>query len=101
VLSPTPRNILLGVSREVVREISVRLGIPFVERDLQVHDAVTADEILVATTPYCIAPATRINGLAVPVGPVFQRIIAAWSADVGLDIREQFLAADLPCDHGT
>lgn len=94
VLSPTPRNILLGVSRHVIRELCGRLGIGFRERDLQLYDAVTADEAFVATTPYCMAPVTRINGMPVARGPVFERLIEAWSGDVGVDIRRQFVDAD-------
>src|SRR2546428_4649192 len=32
VLSPPPRNILLGISRKIVTELCGHLGIPFVER---------------------------------------------------------------------
>ena len=95
VLSPAPRNILLGVSRQVVIELCGRLGIRFVERDLQIYDALTADEALVTTTPYCMAPVTWINGVPIgdgrPCGPIFDRLLAAWSADIGLDIRRQIL----------
>jgi len=94
VLSPTPRNILLGVSRAVIREICGRLGVPFAERDLQTHDAITADEAFLATTPYCMAPVTRINGVAVGdglPGELFYRILSEWSKDVGVDIRGQVL----------
>jgi branched-chain amino acid aminotransferase len=95
VYSPTPRNILLGISRKVVIELCAKLGIPFVERDLQVHDAITADEAFVTTSPYCMAPVTRFNG--VPIGdgaaggPIYNRLLQAWSEDVGVDIRAQFL----------
>ena len=95
VLSPTPRNILLGISRQTVIELCGKLGIPFAERDLQVHDAVNADEALMATTPYCLAPVTRFNGLPVGdgrPGKIFHRLIEAWSAEVGLDIHAQVLA---------
>lgn len=97
VLSPAPRNILLGVSRKVVMELCAQLGIPFLERDLQVHDALTADEMFLTTTPYCMAPVTRVNGVAIgdgaPAGPVFERILEAWSEQVGLDIRTQMTGA--------
>lgn len=92
VLSPTPRNILLGVSRDTIRRICESQGIPFLERDLQVHDAINADEAFLATTPYCMAPVTRVNGLPIgdgKPGPIFERIIAQWSEEVGVDIRGQ------------
>lgn len=94
VLSPTPRNILLGVSRQTVIELCAKLGIPFLERDLQVHDAVNADEALLATTPYCLAPVTRFNGLPIGdgrPGKIFHRLLEAWSAEVGLDIHAQLI----------
>ena len=96
VISPGSRNILRGVSRQVVMELCVKLGIPFEERDLQVHDALTAEEAFLTTTPYCMAPVTRVNGVTVGDGrvggPLFERILAGWSGDVGIDIRRQVLA---------
>jgi len=95
VYSAAPRNILLGISRKVVIEICHKLGIAFVERDLQVHDAITADEAFVTTTPYCMAPVTRFNGVTVGDGavggPIYNRILQAWSEAVGVDIRAQVL----------
>lgn len=95
VYSPQPRNILLGISRKVVIELCKKLGIPFVERDLQIHDAMNADEAFVTTTPYCMAPVSRFNGVLVgdgqPGGPIFHRLLQAWSEQVGLDIRTQIM----------
>jgi branched-chain amino acid aminotransferase len=95
VYSPPPRNILVGISRKVVIELCHKLRIPFVERDLQVHDAITADEAFVTTTPYCIAPVTRFNGIPVGNGsvggPLFTRLLNAWSEAVGVDVRGQVL----------
>ena len=97
VRSPTSRNILCGISRRVIMELCRQLEIPFEERDLQTHDAVTADEAFLVTTPYCPAPVRSINGIALPHGapggPIFERLLAAWNCAVGLDIRAQFLAA--------
>lgn len=93
VYSPTSRNILVGISRKVVIELCSKLGIPFFERDLQVHDAITADEAFVTTTPYCMAPVTRFNGVTVGDGaiggPIYNRLLQAWSDEVGVDIRGQ------------
>jgi len=94
VLSPTTRNILPGVSRQVVIEMCADLGIPFIERDLQVHDVVNADEALLSTTPYCLAPVTKINGIPIGKGApglMFKRLIERWSQLAGLDIVAQIM----------
>ncbi len=73
-------------------ELASRLGIPFFERDIQVYNVVSAEEALLATTPYCLMPVTRINGLAIAdgkPGPVYRRLMDAWSQEVGLDIELQ------------
>ncbi len=101
VYSPAPRNILLGVSRKVVIELCSKLGISFVERDLQTHDAMTADEAFVTTTPYCMAPVTKVNGVTTGDGtsiggPIYRRLLRAWSDEAGVDIRAQILGPQGP-----
>jgi branched-subunit amino acid aminotransferase/4-amino-4-deoxychorismate lyase len=94
IVSPTLRNILAGISRAMVIELAARLGVPFVERDVDVPAALSAEEAFLASTPYCLMPVTRINGVTIGSGlpgAVFQRLIAAWSTDVGLDITHQIL----------
>jgi branched-chain amino acid aminotransferase len=95
IVSPTLRNILPGISRQTVIELAAKLGLAFVERDIQVHSVMNADEALLASTPFCLLPVTRINGVTIgpgQPGPIFQRLIAAWSELVGTDIAEQFAA---------
>lgn len=92
IVSPTLTNTLPGISRQTVIELAAKLGIPFVERDFQVFNVVNADEAFSVTTPYCIMPVTRVNGLAIGAGepgPIFGRLIEAWSREVGLDILAQ------------
>lgn len=92
LISPTARNTMRGISRQNVIELCAKLKIAFSERDFQVHDVINADEAFLTTTPYGIAPATRINGLEIgngKPGPLFKRIAAAWSEQVGFDILEQ------------
>ncbi|HUY32154.1 MAG TPA: aminotransferase class IV [Pirellulales bacterium] len=94
IVSPTLTNTLPGVSRATVIELAARLGIPFVERDAQVFSVINADEALLASTPYCLLPVTKINGLPIAEGrpgPIFRRLLEAWSRDVGLDIEKQIL----------
>jgi branched-chain amino acid aminotransferase len=59
---------------------------------LQIYDVVNADEAWLTTTPYCIAPCTKINNIPVgdgKIGPLFYRFMEAWSARVKVDILEQ------------
>ena len=90
--TPTTENSLAGISRQTVLELAVDLGIPVRESRLQMYDLYTADELFFTSTPYCIMPATRFNGLPVAdghVGPVTKRLLAAWSEQVGVDIVDQ------------
>ncbi|HTU21629.1 MAG TPA: aminotransferase class IV [Gemmataceae bacterium] len=92
IVSPTTVNTLTGVSRAMVHELAGKLGIPFVERDFQVYDVMNADEAFTTSTPYCLMPVTKINGVAIgngEPGPMTRRLLAAWSAEVGLDIEKQ------------
>lgn len=92
IVSPTTTNTLPGISRATVIELAAKLGIPFVEKDFQVHSVMNADEAFTTTTPYCMMPVTKING--VPIGdgcpgPIWRRLMAAWSELVGVDIEQQ------------
>lgn len=92
IVSPTTVNTLPGISRATVIELAGELGIPFVERDFQVYNVINADEAFTASTPYCLLPVTKINGLPIGdgrPGPVFARLMAAWSERVGLDVARQ------------
>lgn len=94
IVSPTRRNILWGVSLETVRELASSVGMTFEERDFQPFDVVNADEAWLTTTPYCLAPCTRINGIPIGdgrPGPRFRALLAAWSKRVGLDIGAQVM----------
>lgn len=94
--TPPTSNALAGISRSTVLELAARLSIPAREVDIQPYDIYTADEAFFTSTPYCIMPATRFNGLPVgdgQVGPVTRRLLAAWSELVGVDIVAQGLGA--------
>jgi branched-subunit amino acid aminotransferase/4-amino-4-deoxychorismate lyase len=92
IVSPTTVNTLPGISRAMVMEMAAKLDIPFVERDLQVYNVINADEAMLTSTPYCILPATKINGMPIgsgAPGPMFRQLQAAWSEAVGLDVARQ------------
>ena len=90
--TPHARGALAGISRETALELAADLGIPTQTTDFQPYDIYTADEAFFTSTPYCIMPATKFNGLPVgdgAVGPVTKRLLQAWSDLVGLDIVSQ------------
>lgn len=90
--TPVARNALAGISRETVIELAGELGIPIHQMDMTAYDLYTADELFFTSTPYCMMPATRFNGLPVgegSVGPVTRRLLEAWSARVEVNIAAQ------------
>jgi branched-chain amino acid aminotransferase len=98
VFSPTSRNILGGISLRTVRELCAELGLDWIEKDLQIPDVMDADEAWLTSTSFCIAPAMRINGAVIgggKIGPLFDRVLGAWSARVKLDIRAQIMNAEV------
>jgi branched-subunit amino acid aminotransferase/4-amino-4-deoxychorismate lyase len=94
--SPPSTKILHGISLSAVRTLAERLEIAWSERELTVDDVASADEVLLTSTPLCLLPVTRLNGRSIgdgQPGPVFRRLLDAWSNWVGTDIvgqAEQF-----------
>lgn len=92
LLTPTTENCLAGISRQTVMELAMQQGIPVREARLQMYDLYTADEVFFTSTPYCIMPATRFNGVTIAdgqVGPITQTLLNAWSDLVNVDIVAQ------------
>lgn len=94
IITPTTRKILWGVSLQTVKELAPELDLEFIEKDFQPYDVVNADEAWLTTTPYCLAPCTKINNIPIgdgKPGRLFKKVIRAWSGRVGLDIEGQVL----------
>ena len=92
VVSPRRNNILWGISLTVLAEILADMGVPFVEEDLQTYDVVNADEAWMPTTPYCLGPVVRFNGLPIgdgKPGPMWRQVLDRWSEIVGKDIYRE------------
>ncbi len=92
ILTPRPHNILRGISRGVCMQLAGGLGIPVVEEDIEPYDVRCAEEAWFTSTTICMMPITRFNfrpvGAGTP-GPVYRRLLAAWSEEVGVDIAAQ------------
>ena len=90
--TPSTDNCLAGISRQTALELAAELRIPVREMPLQPYDLYTADEVFFTSTPYCIMPATKFNGLPVAdgqVGSITKQLLTAWSQRVGVDIVAQ------------
>ena len=92
IFTPEGRNILRGVTRRAVLDLSAELGIPCVEKNIEMYDVHTADEAFISSTSMFILPVTKFNDLPVgngAVGPTVKRLISAFSGTVGVDIVGQ------------
>jgi branched-subunit amino acid aminotransferase/4-amino-4-deoxychorismate lyase len=94
VLSPPRSTVLGGISLQVTEELCRELGLPFREEALTVADCLGADEALLTCTSFCLAGVSRINGQALAwPGPVYRRLLRAWSEAAGTDIASQIVSA--------
>jgi branched-subunit amino acid aminotransferase/4-amino-4-deoxychorismate lyase len=92
LLSPPQEDILPGISVAMLADLAKLLGIGFAHRPLRLDDLLSADEVLLCSTSPCVWPVLKLNGKTIgsgQPGPTFQKLIAAWSQHVGLDIVEQ------------
>ncbi len=95
VITPEPRNILRGVSREFIFDLCDELGLQWIEKNIEPYDVLNADEAFMTGTPFCMLPVVSLNGTRIGSGrpgPIFEELLSRWSAAVGLDIRAQIEA---------
>jgi branched-chain amino acid aminotransferase len=92
LVSPPHDKILPGISVATVKQLATDLGMPLAEQDLTPQYMISADEVLLTSTSPCVLPVTRLDGQPVGggrPGPVFAKLLAAWSELVGVDIAAQ------------
>jgi len=96
ISTPQGRYVLEGISRQTVIELARKEGFELVERDIDLYDAYTADEIFLTSTSLCLCPVAKLNHATIGdgkvPGPVAARLLAAYSEHVGVDIAEQYLS---------
>jgi branched-subunit amino acid aminotransferase/4-amino-4-deoxychorismate lyase len=69
----TPRletPVLPGIARRTVIELAEKLGIPFAEKDLTIHDLLSAQEVFLTNVIMTILPITAIESHTVAEGKV-------------------------------
>ncbi|MEO5334929.1 MAG: aminotransferase class IV [Magnetococcus sp. YQC-5] len=100
IITPEGRNILRGISRHyIMHTLAPQLGMSAIEANIEPYDVYTADEAFMTGTPFCMLPVTSLNGLPIgngQVGFVFNRVLNAWSENVGLNIKEQISSWERP-----
>ena len=92
LITPEPRNILRGISREYVMEIAKDAGIEVIEKNIEPYDVMTADEAFMTATPFCILPVMRFQGQNIgngKMGVMTKQLLKTWSINVGIDIEKQ------------
>jgi branched-subunit amino acid aminotransferase/4-amino-4-deoxychorismate lyase len=92
LVSPPREKILPGISIAVLGELAAGLGIPLVYRDLTPGELREAEEMLLCSTSPCLLPVVSVDGRPVgrgTPGPIFRRLIEAWSDMVQVDIVAQ------------
>ncbi len=101
LITPTARNILPGVTRDLVLQLASCLGIPATETDLTVERARRCEEMFVTSTSIGILHARSFQRRTIgngKLGPLTSRLRAALYEEIGLDFsaQSQAYAAKLP-----
>jgi branched-chain amino acid aminotransferase len=96
VYTPREKYVLPGISRRTAMELAAQLGLAVEERDLDVYDALTADEVFLTSTSLCICPVRSVSGQLIRdgrvPGPITRRITQAYIEHVGTDFVAQYLS---------
>lgn len=92
LFSPPVESILPGITLGAIADLARAEGIPLTHRPLWPEDILTADEVLLSSTSPCLLPVIRVGEQPIgggQPGPIFQRLLAAFSREIGLDIAAQ------------
>ena len=95
IFTPREQYVLAGISREVTKELAEKTDISISEKDIDLFDAYTADEVFVTSTSFCVCAVSTVNGTLIGTGgvpgPITQQLQQAYSDLVGIDIVQQYL----------
>jgi branched-chain amino acid aminotransferase len=85
---PGSSGCLLGVTRALVLELAVELGIAVDETARPIADLAAADEAFLSSTTREVQAIASVDGVALPVapGPVTMRLAAAFTDLVARDL---------------
>jgi len=92
VMTPEGRNILRGISRDYIFELTKKVKITCIEKNIEPYDVYIADEAFMTGTPFCILPVTSLNSIQIgsgKPGEITKQLLKEWSENVGVDIVQQ------------
>jgi branched-chain amino acid aminotransferase len=93
--TPTDKNVLGGITKNVIFDLARQLGVEVVEGNYTPYDVYNAEEVFLASTSPTMIPVKTVNGAKIgngAPGAVTLRLIGAWNKMVGIDIVEQALS---------
>lgn len=95
VYTPQARYVLGGISRETVFELAQQLEIPIREADIDLYDAVNAEEAFLTSTSLAVCGVRSVNGVSIgdvpPPGPITKALTDAYIELVDFDFVAQYL----------
>lgn len=93
IISPEGRNMLRGISRSyVMNDLSKKLGLQVIEKNIEPYDVYDADEAFITGTPFCMLPVTSLNHIKIgegKVGKIYTTLLKEWSKINNVDIKKQ------------
>lgn len=95
IVTPPKEDALPGISMGYLKNLSEDAGFQWETNSLTRENLLSADEVFLTSTPWCLFAVTRIDGEIIgqkPPGPVFRKLLYAWSDNVGLNLSKQALS---------
>jgi branched-chain amino acid aminotransferase len=92
LVMPKQEGVLPGISQAFLFTLAEELGIQQREADLTPAEFAAADEVFLTSTSVCLLPVVRVDDAPIGdghPGPMFGKLLAAWSERVGVDVAAQ------------
>ena len=92
IITPEGRNILRGISRAYIFELTEQLKLNCEEKNIEPYDVYTAEEAFMTGTPFCLLPVTSLNSIPIgngKMGKITKLLLGKWSENVRVDIVSQ------------
>ena len=102
IVTPPQEDALPGISMEYLKSLSKNAGLQWETHSFTRENVLSADEVFLTSTPWCILAVTKLDGELIggqnAPGPIFRRLLGAWSANVGLNLSKQALHLKKPVE---